>query len=69
MSDLAANPREWTKDQLVMLISEAIKDRDFKAVEALLRLLAVKDGYEAERVYETLKLGVALARANDPAPR
>lgn len=63
MASLAADPREWTPEQITEGIASAIRDRNFRAVEGLLMLLALKDGYEAERMYETLKVAVALAQA------
>jgi hypothetical protein len=61
MAEDRADPRNWTADELTTAIANAIRLREFGVIETLLRLLAVKDAYQAQLVYETLKLGVAPA--------
>jgi hypothetical protein len=58
---------DYTPAQLEAGISNALTARDFKAVEAFLTLLALKDPHRAQVVYDTLKLGVAIGRERDAA--
>ena len=51
---LAADLRDWTADQITASIAQAIKARDFPAVVALLKMLALKDPHQAEVVYQSL---------------
>jgi len=51
----------WTAEQLTEGIAKALKDRQIDAIEPLMRLLVVVDPRQAERVWETLQLGVLLA--------
>jgi hypothetical protein len=59
---LAADPREWTPDQLMMLMAEAIEARDLEAVPHLIVLLALKDPHQAEVVYESMMAVLASRR-------
>lgn len=43
MTDLVADPRDWTADQLMTLIAEALEARDLEAVPHLITLLAFKE--------------------------
>jgi len=54
MTDLAADPGEWTPDQITRLIAEAVKARDLKAVPHLIALLALRDPHQAEVVRESM---------------
>jgi hypothetical protein len=45
---------EFTADQIMQGIPAAIKAKDFKAVVALLKMLAMVDPYKAELVYESM---------------
>ena len=54
MSELAADPREWTSDQLMECIALAVKTRDFEAVPHLITLLAFKDPHLAETVHGSM---------------
>ena len=54
MADLAADPREWTADQLMTLIAEALEVRDLEAVPHLIALLAFKDPRLAETVHGSM---------------
>jgi hypothetical protein len=55
----------YTADQLTGGIANAIKAREFEAVEHFLRLLVVVDPKRAEEVWDTLQLGILLG--GDPA--
>lgn len=50
----SARERDWTAPQLADMITRAIRDRKYKDVPYLLRLLAMKDPRQAERVTESL---------------
>lgn len=54
MTDLAAGPRDWTAGQITEGIALAVKERDFEAVVALLRMLALKDPHKAEVLYQSM---------------
>lgn len=71
MASLAADPGDWTADQITEAIALAIGGHDFKAVTSLIRMLAVKDPHRAELVYESVKAGLSIRRqsAEDPAAR
>lgn len=56
---LAADPREWTPDQITALISLAIKARDLEAVPHLITLLALRDPDAAQLVLDSLRLVLA----------
>jgi hypothetical protein len=45
---------EWDADTLMKIIAEAIRDRDFRAMEAAIKLLALVDARKAQRVYDSL---------------
>ena len=62
MPSLAADPRDWTADQLMTLIAEAIKARDFEAVPHLITLLAFKDPHQAETVLDGITLMLDVRR-------
>jgi DNA-binding PadR family transcriptional regulator len=59
-----ARERNWTVPQLTDAITRAIRDRKFKDVPVLLRLLKMKDPEQAERVVKSLE---ALASEDVPA--
>jgi hypothetical protein len=59
---LAADPRDWTADQLMTLIAGAIKARDLEAVPYLIRLLAFKDPHLAETVRESMVAVLSIGR-------
>ena len=62
MPSLAADPREWTADQLMTLIAEAIEARDLEAVPHLITLLAFKDPHQAQLVYDGITLMLDVRR-------
>ena len=62
MTSLAADPRDWTADQLMTLIAEAIKARDLEAVPHLITLLAFKDPHQAQLVYDGITLMLDVRR-------
>lgn len=45
---------DYTSEQLLDGIAKALKARDFPAVAALLKMLAVKDPAAAETVYDVI---------------
>lgn len=58
----------WTPGQLEAVIHAALQDRDFKGVEAALRLLALEDPYQAQEILDILNLAVAIrGEAAEPA--
>jgi hypothetical protein len=52
----------FTPDQVMAGIAAAIQARDWEAVEGLLKILAVKDPFQAQLVYDML----IFAAADDP---
>ena len=64
MTSLAADPRDWTADQLMTLIAEAIKARDLEAVPHLITLLAFKDAHRAETVLDGITLMLDVRRGS-----
>jgi len=62
---LAADPRDWTADQLMQLIAESVEARDLEAVPHLIRLLAFKDAALAEKVYEPMLAVLSIGREDD----
>ena len=61
MASLAADPRDWTADQLMTLIAEALEARDLEAVPYLITLLAFKDPHLAETVHGSMLAVLRLA--------
>ena len=51
---------EWNPEVLTRIIHEALKARDFPAVVAALKVLAVIDPVQAQAVLDTITLGLAL---------
>jgi len=51
---------EWNPEVLTRIIHEAMKARDFPAVVAALKVLAVTDPAQAQAVLDTIELGLAL---------
>ena len=66
MASLAVDPRDWTADQLMTLISVALQARDLEAVPHLIALLAFKDPHLAETVHRSM-LAVASIRRESAA--
>jgi hypothetical protein len=58
---------EFTADQIMQGISAAIKARDFEAVVALIKMLAIVDPQQAEIVYESML--AVLGSAGESAAR
>jgi hypothetical protein len=60
--------RAWadslTVEQVTAGIAAAIRDRDWLAVEGLVKLLALKDPEAAQAVYDTLSAAVAAGEGN-----
>ena len=67
----ASEIRAWadslTTEQIMTGVSRAIGDRDWLAVEGLVKLLAVKDPQAAQDVYDTLLAATAM-RSGVAAP-
>ena len=49
-----ADVRQYTADEICEGIAEALKARDFPAVVSLLKMLACRDPYRAQVVYESM---------------
>jgi hypothetical protein len=62
MTSLAADPRDWTADQLMTLIAEAIEARDLEAVPHLIALLAFKNPHQAQFVHDGITLMLDVRR-------
>lgn len=52
---------DWTPEQIESVIPDAIRDGDLKAVEGLLKMLAVRDPARAQVVMDTIGLGIELS--------
>lgn len=52
---------EWNPEVLTRIIHEAMKARDFPAVVAALKVLAVTDPVQAQAVYDTIEIGLQIA--------
>ena len=63
---LAPDCRDWTADQLMTCIAQAIEARDLEAVPHLITLLAFKDPHLAETVHGSV-LAVCSVRGKDAA--
>jgi hypothetical protein len=59
------DPRTWTADQCETVFHNAVKAGDAKAVDAVLRLLAVRDPHRAKYLYDCLDVALSLATADD----
>jgi hypothetical protein len=53
---------KWTVEQIETCVAKAVVDRDMPALDALLHLLVVKDPHRAATMYDTLRLGLNVAR-------
>jgi hypothetical protein len=50
----------WDAGTLVKVIERALKDRDFKAVTAAIKVLATVDPHKAQDVLDTIQAGLAI---------
>lgn len=57
------NPAPLDADTCERIFHAALADRDWKGVEAALTVMAPQDPRRAQLLYDTLKVGLALARA------
>jgi hypothetical protein len=51
---------QWNADTLVKVIEQALKDRNFKAVAAGIKVLATVDPHKAQDVLDTIQAGLAI---------
>ena len=51
---------QWDAGTLLRVISAAIRDADFRAAEAAIRVLAVTDPGAAQDVIDTIRAGLAI---------
>jgi hypothetical protein len=58
---------DWSNDQILDAIAAAMKGHNLPAVEALLRMLAVRDPGAAAAILDAIDRGRAAAAANPPA--
>lgn len=56
---------EWTDDQIVHAIADAITDGATDAVDSLLRLLSRQNPALAVDVFDTMRLGLVLAAGEE----
>jgi hypothetical protein len=61
-----AELRALTPDQLEKCVHRALKARDVQAVEGYLQLMALKDPHRAQDLIDTLKVGIRLAKEQQP---
>lgn len=54
------DPAEWTADEIIAVIPRVLDDAE--AVNALLRLLAVRDPRRAQQVLDTIELAIEIRR-------
>ena len=59
MTTQTKDPSEWTADEIVAVIPRVLDDPE--ALNACLRLLAVRDPHKAQQVLDTIELGLLLA--------
>lgn len=57
------DPSEWTVDEIMTVIPKAIADHEFEGVNALLKLLAVRDPYKAQAVLDAIDMASAISDA------
>jgi len=60
-----AQPNDYTADQIIEGITKALQGHDVEAVPGLIRLLAIKDPHRAQKVMDTIELGIFIARIPD----
>jgi hypothetical protein len=65
VEDMDSQKARWDADTLMKVIVEAFKDRDFRAVQAGIRLLAIVDARKAQDVYDTIQAALAI---REPMP-
>lgn len=53
--------RRFTVDELEQIVEAALRERDFPAVVAAIRLLAAQDAARAELLLSTIEVGLYLA--------
>jgi hypothetical protein len=51
---------EWDADTLVKVIAEALKNKDFQAVDAGIRVLATVDPGKAQDVYDMIQAALVI---------
>ncbi len=51
---------QWDADTLVKVIGQALKDKDFRAVEAGIRVLATVDSRKAQDVLDMIQAGLMI---------
>lgn len=61
-----AELRALTPDQLEKCVHRALQARDVQAVEGYLLLMALKDPHRAQDLMDTLKVGLNLAKEQQP---
>ena len=62
-----AELRALTPDQLEACIHRALERHDVQAVEGYLLLMALKDPHRAQDLIDTLKVGLRLAKEQQPS--
>lgn len=61
--DMQAWIASLTTEDVMTMLSAAVRNRDWLAVDGAVRLLAVKDPEKAQAVYDTLTAATGLAAA------
>lgn len=59
--DFTLEGQQFTADEIVEAIEHALQQREIRAIEGLMKLLAVRDPRRAEEVMDTLKVGLFMA--------
>lgn len=58
--------REFTSEQILDAIAQAIRDRELEVVPGLVQLLALQDPAAAQAVLDTVELARVVAEARRP---
>lgn len=53
---------------LETILAKSIEERDWKGVDASMRLIAVQDPRRAQILLDTMKVGIAISRERREAP-
>lgn len=68
MSDAPQVDNEWSRDPATLerILLAALAQHDWRGVEAALTLLAFADPHRAQLLYDTMRVGLHLAKGGAP---
>lgn len=67
--DFTLEGQQFTADEIVDTIHHALEQREIRAIDGLMKLLAVRDPRRAEELMDTLKVGLLMAGYKDGMER